>query len=142
MAEQKTLPTEQSVSGFIAAVEHPTRRRDAETLLALFRRVSGWEPRLWGPTIIGFGSYRYAYESGHTGSSCVIGFSPRKANLVLYLFDFDGKETLLERLGKHRGGLRQCLYINKLGDVDLDVLEEIVRGALAAAVGQWPVSPT
>jgi hypothetical protein len=82
MAENKTKPTPQSVSEFIAAIEHPVRRADAEALDALFRAETGWEPRMWGPTIIGYGSYDYTYETGYSGTSLATGFSPRKANLV------------------------------------------------------------
>jgi hypothetical protein len=87
-----------------------------------------------------FGAYHYTYETGHSGSSCVVGFSPRKANLVFYVFGFPGKADLLKTLGKHKGGLGQCLYINKLGDVDTAVLEEIVRGGVEATKKTWPVT--
>lgn len=95
---------------------------------------------MWGPSIIGFGAYEYTYETGHCGTMCVVGYSPRKANLVIYAADFPGKEALLESLGKHKGGLEQCLYINKLADVDLGVLEKIVKGGLEATKKRWPVS--
>jgi hypothetical protein len=136
----KTRPTAVSVTDFIAAVESDTRREDAKALLKLFRKVTGWKPKMWGPTIIGFGAYHYTYDSGHSGSICAIGFSPRKASLVVYVADFPGKEALLKRLGKHKGGLKQCLYINKLADVDMKVLEEVLVGGLAEISKTWPVT--
>lgn len=140
MAEAKTAPTKASVKDFIAAVESDIRREDARTLLKLFGKVSGWKPQMWGPTIIGFGAYHYTYETGRSGSICVVGFSPRKANLVIYVFDFPGKAELLKKLGKHKGGIEQCLYINKLADVDLAVLEKILKGGIAQTKQQWPVT--
>ena len=114
MAETKTKPTKVSVRDFIDGVENDTRREDAKTLLKLFERVTGWKGQMWGPTIVGFGAYHYTYDTGHCGSICAAGFSPRKANLVIYVFDFPGKAELLKKLGKHKGGVKQCLYINKL----------------------------
>lgn len=126
MAENKTQVTDVDPADFIAAVEHPTRRADAETLLEMMERVTGWPARMWGPSIIGFGRYAYRYESGRDGEFLVTGFSPRKANLVLYVMPgYDDIGDDLAELGKHRLG-RSCLYINKLADVDLDVLERIV----------------
>ncbi|MGH9935837.1 MAG: DUF1801 domain-containing protein [Blastocatellia bacterium] len=138
--EIKTNPTKVSVRNFIAAVENDTRREDAKTLLKLFGKATGWKARMWGPTIVGFGAYHYTYASGHSGSTCVVGFSPRKANSVIYVFDFPGKEELLQKLGKHKGGLKQCLYINKLADVDLAVLEEILKAGVVEAKKIWPVT--
>jgi hypothetical protein len=150
MGKAKTRPTNGSVSDFIAGVENDTRREDARTLLTLFRKVTGWKARMWGPTIVGFGAYHYTYvgfgayhytyDSGHSGSTCVVGFSPRKASLVVYVFDFDGKATLLQKLGKHRGGLKQCLYINKLADVDIAVLGKILEAGVAETKRTWPVT--
>ena len=94
MAEMKTKQTNISVAKFIASVDNETRRHDASVLLKLFGKVTGWKPKMWGPTIVGFGSYHYSYESGRTGSICAVGFSPRKANLVIYVFDFPGKARL------------------------------------------------
>lgn len=140
MAETKTKPTKVSVKDFIAAVENDTRRADAQTLLKLFAKVTGWKAKMWGPTIVGFGAYHYTYDTGHSGSSPALGFSPRKANLVIYVFDFPGKADLLKKLGKYKGGLKQCLYINKLDDVDLAVLERILAAGLVEAGKQWPVT--
>lgn len=136
----KTRPTAVSVTQFIAAVENETRREDAKALLKMLKAVTGWKPKMWGPTIIGFGAYHYTYDSGHSGSICAIGFSPRKASQVIYVADFPGKAELLKKLGKHKGGLKQCLYINKLDDVDAAVLEKILRGGLAEIKKTWPVT--
>lgn len=140
--EPKTKITAVSVSDFIASVENDTRRQDARVLVRLFREVTGWKPRMWGPTIIGFGVYHYEYESGHSGSACATGFSPRKANLVIYVVNFPGQGALLKKLGKHKGGMKQCLYINKLADVDIDCLKEIVRRSLKQLKRRWPVAAT
>ena len=136
----KTRVTTLSVNDFIASIENDTRQADARVLAKVFREVTGWKPRMWGPTIIGFGAYHYKYESGHSGSICATGFSPRKASLVIYAADFPGKQELLKQLGKHKGGIKQCLYINKLEDVDLKVLEKILIGGLREAKRAWPVT--
>lgn len=142
MAETKTKPTKVSVKRFIANVQNSTRRKDAEVLLKLFKEVTGWKAQMLGPTIVGFGLYHYKYDTGHSGGACVIGFSPRKANLVIYVFDFAGKAELLQKLGKHKGGLRQCLHINKLADVDLHVLRRILEAGVRETKKTWPVSAT
>jgi hypothetical protein len=136
----KTRPTKISVRTLIAAVENDTRRQDAKTLLKLFEKATGWKARMWGPTIIGFGTYHYTYDSGRSGTSCVVGFSPRTANLVIYAFGFPGKADLLQKLGKHKGGVKGCLHINKLADVDLVVLEKILKAGVVATKQIWPVT--
>src|SRR5262245_26944710 len=130
-AKTKTAPTRVSVTAYIDALDNETRRADAKVLVKLLKTITGWKPAMWGPSIIGFGAYHYTYDSGHSGSICAIGFSPRKASLVIYVADFPGKEALLKQLGKHKGGLKQCLYINKLADVDMPVLAKILKGGLA-----------
>ncbi len=140
MAETKTKSTQVGVRDFIAAVENDTRREDAKALLKLFTRVTGWKPKMWGPTIVGFGAYHYTYDTGHSGSICAVGFSPRKASLVIYVFDFPGKAELLKKLGKYKGGLKQCLYINKLADVDIDVLAKILKEGVKETRKTWPVT--
>ena len=131
MAENKTVKTGASVDEFIAGVENKRRREDGLVLLEMMRDVTGLEPDMWGPSIIGFGSYHYRYESGREGDMPLIGFSPRKQSLSLYImsgFDmsgFDEYDALLGKLGKHRTGA-SCLYINKLADVDMGVLRELV----------------
>ena len=142
MAENKTRPTAESVDAFIDAVEHPVRRADALTLDAMFRRVTGWQPQMWGPSLIGYGAYHYTYESGRSGDMLATGFSPRKANLVLYIMPgYAEFGHILDRLGKHKLG-KSCLYINKLADVDMAVVEEIVRAGLDDLATKWPVTPT
>jgi hypothetical protein len=142
MADTKTKPTKVSVHKFIASVENDTRRADAKALLKVFTEATGWKAQMLGPTIIGFGLYHYTYDTGHSGAACVVGYSPRKAHLVIYSFDFDGKAELLRKLGKHKGGLKQCLYINKLADIDLDVLTTIIKAGAAKAKTLWPVTPS
>lgn len=138
MAELKTKATEVQVADFIAAVPDPVRRADAETLCAVMERLTGDQARMWGPSIIGFGSYRYHYESGRTGEMCRIGFSPRKAELVLYVLDGNADQSaLLSRLGKHKTG-KGCLYIKKLADVDVSVLEAIVQAKIERMAETYP----
>lgn len=129
-AELKTKATEVSVADYIAAVPDERRREEATVIDALHRRVTGLEPAMWGPSIIGYGSYNYKYDSGREGTMCRGGFSPRKAALTVYLMgnycNHQAKaDDLFARLGKHKTG-KSCLYINKLADVDLAVLEELV----------------
>ena len=141
-AENKTQPTDVAVSDFIASVEHPTRRADAETLDKLFRHITGWEPRMWGPTIIGYGEYHYTYDTGREGDFLATGFSPRKANLSLYIMPgYAERQALLDRLGKYKVG-KSCLYINKLADVDMGVVEEIIRDGLEDLKTRYPVMGT
>ena len=126
MAENKTVKTGASVEEFMAAVENRRRREDGLALLEMMKDVTGLEPEMWGPSIIGFGSYHYRYDSGREGDMPLIGFSPRSRSLSLYIMSgFDEYEALLSKLGKHRKGA-SCLYINKLADVDTGVLRELV----------------
>ena len=120
-AEPKTQKTKASVAAFIAAVEGETRRQDAQVLDKILREVTGEEPAMWGPTIVGYGEYE-----GATGAWPRAGFSPRKANLVVYLAPESKKEDLLKKLGKHKTG-KSCLYINKLADVDEKVLRDLIQ---------------
>lgn len=129
-AELKTRPTEVSVAEFLAAITDERRRAEAAEVDALHRRVTGFEPKLWGPSIIGYGSYDYVYESGRSGTMCRAGFSPRKAAMTLYLMGHycdrqPEADALLARLGKFKNG-KSCLYVGKLADVDLGVLEQLV----------------
>ena len=133
MAENKTKPTQVSVDEFIGNVEPASKREDAKVLDAMFRKVTGEEPTMWGPSIIGYGSYHYKYESGREGDMCRAGFSPRKAKHSLYLMGGDCddetakvRDAHLAKLGKHSRGA-SCLYVNKLADVDLEVLEEMIK---------------
>ena len=131
MAEIKTKPTDVSVGAFLDAVANPGRRADGKAVRAMMERVTGEPATMWGPSIIGFGHYHYRYASGHEGDMCRLGFSPRSANLVLYVGGFPDYGSLLAKLGKHRSS-KACLYLNKLADVDLGVLEEIARQTYAA----------
>ena len=127
MAENKTQKTGASVEEFLNSVENKRRREDGFTVLKMMKEITGLEPEMWGPSIIGFGSYHYKYESGREGDIFLTGFSPRKQSMSLYIMDgFDGCEDLLSKLGKHRKGA-SCLYINKLADVNMDVLRELVQ---------------
>ncbi|MFT4039173.1 MAG: DUF1801 domain-containing protein [Thermomicrobiales bacterium] len=134
MAEIKTRATEVSVDAFLAEVAHPVRRADGQAVRAMMERVTGEPAVMWGPSIIGFGRYHYRYASGHEGEMCRIGFSPRAANLALYVGGFPEYEELLSQLGKHKRS-KACLYVNKLADVDLAVLEEIAARSYAAMEG-------
>ena len=144
MAQIKTKPTEVGVDAFIEAVEHPGKREDARVLDALFRKVTGEPAAMWGPSIIGYGSYHYRYDSGHEGKMCRVGFSPRKARHSLYVScSCDGEEdpaftALLARMGKHSRGNGGCLYVNKLADIDLGVLEEMIALGWKTSFENWP----
>ena len=132
MAENKTKPTAQSVSQFIQGLESASRQAEAATLIEMMERATGEKPKMWGPSIIGFGKVAYAYESGRTGETPVVSFSPRKASLVLYVGTCLGSVgPLLAKLGKHTTG-KACLYVKKLDDVDLDIVEKIIAAEVAA----------
>lgn len=131
MAENKTKPTTLNVMAFINAIADPARRSDAKTLIKLMQSVSGEKPKMWGPSIVGFGSYHYMYESGREGDMPVIGFSPRRAATVLYGMGASGAKALLAKLGKHTTG-KGCVYIKRLADVDQKVLQSLVSKAISA----------
>jgi hypothetical protein len=132
MADYKTKPTKLSVTSFIDALTDPVRRSDAKALIKLMQSAAGEKPRMWGPSIIGFGSYHDKYESGREGDMPVIAFSPRKAATVLYgVTGFAEATALLAKLGKHSTG-KGCLYIKKLADVDQRTLEALIVKSLAA----------
>ena len=149
MAETKTKASKVNVKDFIAKVPNETRRKDAEVLLKLFEKVTGWTAQMWGPTIVGFGRYEYTYASGHSGTICVVGFSPRAASLSIYSGIFAGMpeaEPYLKGLGKYKTG-KGCLYINKLEDVDMKVLEKLITAGVAsmkkeAKAKGWKISAT
>lgn len=131
MAENKTKPTKLSVTDFIAALPDAEKRADAKALVKLMQNAAGEKPKMWGPSIVGFGSCHYVYESGREGDMPLIAFSPRKPALVLYnLIGFDGAPAALEKLGKHTTG-KGCLYIKKLADVDQKVLQSMVAKSVA-----------
>jgi hypothetical protein len=132
MAENKTKPTKVSVAEFVGALTDQTKRADAKALVKLMQDAAGEKPKMWGPSIIGFGSYHYRYDSGREGDMPLIGFSPRKAATVLYGVAGAGEsKALLAKLGKHTTG-KGCLYIKKLADVDVRVLEDMIVKSLAA----------
>lgn len=127
MTELKTQRNDGNVQHFINEIADDKRRRDAQTVLDLMRELTGEEPAMWGSSIVGFGAYRYEYKSGRKSEWFKVGFSPRKQNLTLYIMNgFQRYDELMARLGKHKTGV-SCLYINKLTDVDMDVLRELVR---------------
>jgi len=131
MAELKTKQTEESVQGFLAAIQDEGKRADALTVCKLMEELSGQSPKMWGASMVGFGSYHYTYASGRSGDWFVCGFSPRKAALTLYLTGgFDQMEKHLSQLGKHTTG-KGCLYVKRLADIDLEVLKAMVKETLA-----------
>jgi len=138
MAENKTKPTKLSVAAFIDGLSDPVRRADAKTLLKLMQSAAGEKPKMWGPSIIGFGSHYYRYESGREGDMPIIAFSPRQAATVLYgMTGFSDAAAFLAKLGKHKTG-KGCLYIKKLADVNQHVLEALVVKSLAAKLARHP----
>jgi|SRR5690606_21370534 len=131
MAKNKTTETENSVIDFINTVENQQKRADSYKLLELMRDVSGYEPKMWGPRIIGFGSYHYKYASGHEGDAPLIGFSPRKAAISLYVFTgLDQHRHLLNDLGKYKAG-KACIYIKKLSDINEQQLVKLIHETIA-----------
>jgi len=138
MADGKTKPTKLSVAAFIDALTDETKRADAKALVKLMQSATGEKPKMWGPSIIGFGSYHYTYESGREGDMPLAGFSPRKAAIVLYgLTGASDSQALLAKLGKHTTG-KGCLYIKKLADVDRKVIEALIVKSVAARQARRP----
>jgi len=134
MAEMKTKPHDGSVRAFLDQIETESKRRDAHALCDLFEKATGQPARMWGPAIVGFGEYHYKYESGREGDFLVVGFSPRKANFSLYLTTKPAEyDSILARLGKYKTA-KSCIYINRLDQVDLAVLEELIRRSFQDAV--------
>ncbi len=138
MSEPKTKRTKASVSAYINAIADEDRRKDAKTLVKLMKSVTGKQPKLWGPSIIGFGTYHYTYASGREGDWPVTGFSPRKDNLSIYIMSgFSGEKALMKRLGKHKTG-KSCLYLKRLADIDMKVLEQLVTKSVAYMKRKYP----
>ena len=135
MAEQKTKPTEQTVESFLGKIEKESVRDDCYTLIKMMKKITKSEPKMWGPSIIGFGKYHYKYESGHEGYSCVAGFSPRKPAITVYVMDYN--PDLVKKLGKYKAS-KACLYIKKLADVDLKVLESVIRESVENCKEKYP----
>lgn len=135
MSELKTTPNDADVTAFLEGLADESKRRDGLALVELMRQATGAEPRMWGTSIVGFGSAPYAYVSGRSGTTFKAGFSPRKQNLTLYLSGgFEQHDELLRRLGKHSIG-KSCLYIKRLADIDRDVLHKLIVDSVAAAPG-------
>ncbi|MEJ2603506.1 MAG: DUF1801 domain-containing protein [Gammaproteobacteria bacterium] len=131
MTELKTTRNRASVQEFLRSVENDKRRKDARVVLKLMREITGESPKMWGSSIVGFGSYHYRYESGREGDWMLTGFSPRKQALTLYIMDgFSRHEESMRKLGKYKTG-KSCLYVNKLEDIDLDVLRQLIADSVA-----------
>jgi len=140
MSEAKTMPTQASVEQYIAALADSERRAEAESLLELMRRATKQVPAMWGPSIVGFGKYKYTYPSGHSGESCATGFSARKGDFSVYLVaEGPSQQELLSRLGNHKMG-KACLSIKRLAEVDLKVLEKLVSESYAEVQRRYPNS--
>ena len=140
MYEPKTQPTEVSVDACLAGITDEARRTDCKAIAALMMRVTGCAPRMWGPSIVGFDSYHYKYASGHEGDACVLGFSSGRAHISVYLTSgYEAAETkaLLSQLGRHKIG-KACLYIKRLSDVHLQVLEQLIAGSVAETRRRYP----
>ena len=138
MTAPKTKPTRVSAGSHIAAIANEEQRNDAQTLVALMRRVTRQEPKMWGPSIVGFGSYHYEYAGGHEGDSALAAFAARGRELVVYIAErFEGRDVLLAKLGKHKTG-KVCVYIRRLANVDLKVLETLVARSVAETKRRYP----
>lgn len=141
MAGNKTVPTDQSVEEFLNAVADERKRKDSFTLLDLMKQVTGMEPKMWGSSIVGFGSYHYKYESGREGDTILAGFSPRKQNLTIYNMggSFEQHDELLQKLGKHTTG-GGCLYVKRLDDIDLTTLKSLLEASFKTLKDKHAVS--
>ncbi|RYJ40979.1 DUF1801 domain containing protein [Flavobacterium anhuiense] len=138
MAKNKTTETQNSVTDFINAVENDVKRNDAFELIKIMHEITGFEPKMWGPSIIGFGSYHYKYESGHEGDAPLAGFSPRKTAMTVYFYlPEKEREPLLSKLGKHTSS-KACIYIKKLADIDIETLKEIILLSLQYTKKLYP----
>lgn len=138
MAETKTRPTGANVDDYLASRASPQQLTDCRTIMAICQRVTGDQPRMWGPSIVGYGSYSYTYESGHSGEACLVGFAVRGREIVVYILaEGPAQLELLGRLGKHRMG-KSCLYIRRLADVDVNVLERLITGSVADVRHRFP----
>jgi hypothetical protein len=135
MAETKTKPTKASVEDFLESVADEQAKKDSYALIALMKKITGCPAVMWGTAIIGFDSYHYKYDSGREGDICLIGFSPRKGKIALYLSSFEGRNELLSKLGKHQTG-KGCLYIKKLSDINVELLERIITRSIESLKGK------
>ena len=133
----KTKETDQDIVEFIESIENQSKKDDAYKLVDIFTETSGFPPKMWGASIIGFGSYHYKYASGHEGDAAIVGFSPRKARTSLYLtIDEEIRASYLDKIGKHKSG-KSCVYINKLSDINEDVLKEFITDSIAFIQNQY-----
>lgn len=138
MAENKTKATKDSVAAHLAGIASEPMREDARELVALFTKTMKCEPAMWGPSIIGFGSYHYRYDSGREGDSCLVGFAVRASGLAIYASaDFDGRDALIAKLGKFKGS-KGCINVKRLADIDQAVLAKIAKGAAAELKRRYP----
>ncbi len=138
MAGNKTVATDGDVETYLDGVDNPKRVADARTVMEIMGRVSGEPPQMWGPSLIGYGTYHYKYDSGREGDFFMTGLSPRKTALTVYIMPgFEPYDDLLSRLGKYKTG-KSCLYINKLADVDMDVLEQVIAQSYKDMVAKYP----
>jgi len=138
MAKTKTTYTNSSVREFVNKVENEVKRNDSFKLIEIFKSITGFEPKMWGPTMIGFGNYHYKYESGHEGDAPLAGFSPRKDSLVLYFAsEYENREVLLSQLGKHKSS-KACVYVKKLSDIDVKVLEKMIANSMTYITKLYP----
>lgn len=138
MYELKTKENDASVIEFIENLENQKKREDAYKLLDFFTETTGYQAKMWGPSIIGFGAYHYKYDSGHEGDAPLVGFSPRKAKISLYFATGDAKrEELLKNFGKHTSG-KACVYINKVADIDVNVLKELINQSIIFLKEKYP----
>ena len=138
MAETKTKPTGASVDAYLASRASPEQLADCKAIMAICKRVTGQQPRMWGPSIVGYGSYTYRYESGHSGDAFLAGFAVRGRELVVYLMADNPRQlALLAKLGKHRM-TKSCLYFKRLADLDVEVLEALIAGSVAEVKRRYP----
>ena len=142
MAETKTKPTDASVDEYLASRASPEQLTDCKAIMAMCKRVTKQQPKMWGPSIVGYGSYTYTYASGHSGQACLAGFAIRGKELVVYLSaENPGQVELLAKLGKHKMG-KACLYFKRLADLDATVLEALIAGSVAEVKRRYPNSGT
>ena len=138
MADAKTTPTTASVKAFLDAIENDERRKDCKTMVAMMKRVTGCPAKMWGPSIVGFGTYHYKYASGHEGDSCLVGFASRASAISVYLYPGDkGAAALFKALGPHKFG-KACLYLKRLADVQVPVLEQLVALSVVDTTRRYP----
>jgi hypothetical protein len=134
----KTTETTASVTGFIDAVADETKRDDSRRLIEIMQELTGHDAKMWGPSIVGFGTYHYKYESGREGDAPLVGFSPRKAEISIYLnTEFPDKDKLLQQFGKHRAGAG-CIYVKKLQDIDIAVLKKMIKASVDSIRKLYP----